>query len=429
MSNNFAPSCPRIALALSGGGFRASLFHLGVLRRIAEAGWLARVDVISTVSGGSVVGAFMAQRWQKIAAAGYTPLSVDEHIVRPFLEIVTRTDFIAEWAARLILLPLEKLRDHNYTRTKLAAELFDKLFFAGWTCRSLPERPYLIMNATSLASIRAWRFTRDGMGDSRIGHAAWGEHPLTIGEAAGASAAFPPVFPPARIERRGYEFSAPIYGEAPLAPHPIIPVTDGGVYDNMAVEVVTKESVLPAVRQPLRIPEFLVISDAGYPAQYSFRANGLPGLGEALLLYRVDAIAREQVSALRRRSLVADFGDRRATRRGVLVMLGSSIGRIPDDGAENYARHVGAEHLIPADLVELIRGIRTHFNRFSHLECEALMYHAYIMTDAFLWAHRTTCPTDYRVGETPAPAWRIEFTPELVAQWKDGIGQSGRFRI
>jgi len=53
----------RIALALSGGGFRASVFHLGVLRRLSEAGWLGKVDAISTVSGGSIVGSFAALQW------------------------------------------------------------------------------------------------------------------------------------------------------------------------------------------------------------------------------------------------------------------------------------------------------------------------------------------------------------------------------
>lgn len=424
-----APSNPRVALAFSGGGFRASLFHLGVLRRVAEAGWLRDVDVISTVSGGSVVGAFLAQRWERLAAQGYTPDSLEEHVVRPFLEIVTRTNFIAEWAARLVLLPLRKLKDHNYTRTKLAAELFDRIFFASGSCSSLPEKPYLILNATSLVSIRAWRFTREGMGDSRIGHAAWGTNSLSLGEAVGASAGFPPVFPPARIESHNYKFSSPIYGEPPLPTYPLIPLTDGGVYDNMGVEVVTKESVLPGVGQRLAIPDFLVVSDAGYPAQYRFRASGLPGLGDALLLYRVDAIAREQVSALRRRDLVSDFGDRRATRRGVLVMLGSSIAKIPDGRGEDYALHIGPKHIIPAELVDLIRGVRTHFDRFSKVEGEALMYHAYTMTDAFLWAHRETCPKDYRVPETPAPAWRIEFTADLGNRWRDGLAQSGRLRI
>ncbi len=48
---------PKIGLALSGGGFRAAFFHLGVLARLAELGLLRRIEVVSTVSGGSIVGA------------------------------------------------------------------------------------------------------------------------------------------------------------------------------------------------------------------------------------------------------------------------------------------------------------------------------------------------------------------------------------
>jgi predicted acylesterase/phospholipase RssA len=50
-------------LALSGGGFRAAAYHLGVLRRLRELGLLAQVDVVSTVSGGSIVGAYWVY-WQ-----------------------------------------------------------------------------------------------------------------------------------------------------------------------------------------------------------------------------------------------------------------------------------------------------------------------------------------------------------------------------
>src|SRR5262249_20400868 len=54
-----AASCYRgkVGLALSGGGFRASLFHIGVLARLAEMDVLRFVEAISTVSGGSIVGA------------------------------------------------------------------------------------------------------------------------------------------------------------------------------------------------------------------------------------------------------------------------------------------------------------------------------------------------------------------------------------
>ena len=46
-----------LGLALSGGGFRASFFHIGVLARLAELDLLRRVEALSTVSGGSIVGA------------------------------------------------------------------------------------------------------------------------------------------------------------------------------------------------------------------------------------------------------------------------------------------------------------------------------------------------------------------------------------
>ena len=44
----------RIGLALSGGGFRASIFHLGVIRRLEELGIMKYVYTTSAVSGGSI---------------------------------------------------------------------------------------------------------------------------------------------------------------------------------------------------------------------------------------------------------------------------------------------------------------------------------------------------------------------------------------
>ena len=48
----------RIGLCLSGGGFRASFFHLGTLRYLEEVGIMEKVEVVSTVSGGSIIGAY-----------------------------------------------------------------------------------------------------------------------------------------------------------------------------------------------------------------------------------------------------------------------------------------------------------------------------------------------------------------------------------
>src|SRR2546425_9774858 len=52
-----------IALCLSGGGFRAALFHLGAIRRLNEVGFLSKVDTFSSVSGGSIANGLLAKVW------------------------------------------------------------------------------------------------------------------------------------------------------------------------------------------------------------------------------------------------------------------------------------------------------------------------------------------------------------------------------
>lgn len=66
-SRSAAEASPRrrqgVALCLSGGGYRAALFHLGALLRLHETGWLAQVRLFSSVSGGSIVAAWLAARY------------------------------------------------------------------------------------------------------------------------------------------------------------------------------------------------------------------------------------------------------------------------------------------------------------------------------------------------------------------------------
>jgi predicted acylesterase/phospholipase RssA len=60
-----APNPVRIGLALSGGGFRASFYHLGTIRYLEEAGIMPKVEVMSTVSGGSIIGAYYLVQMEK----------------------------------------------------------------------------------------------------------------------------------------------------------------------------------------------------------------------------------------------------------------------------------------------------------------------------------------------------------------------------
>lgn len=57
---------PGVGLALSGGGFRATLFHLGTLWRLNELGWLPKLTRITSVSGGSIAAGVLGHRWKRL---------------------------------------------------------------------------------------------------------------------------------------------------------------------------------------------------------------------------------------------------------------------------------------------------------------------------------------------------------------------------
>src|SRR5437763_16953031 len=55
-----------VGLALSGGGYRAMLFHAGALWRLNELGWLPKLTTVSSVSGGSIAAGVLAHAWQRL---------------------------------------------------------------------------------------------------------------------------------------------------------------------------------------------------------------------------------------------------------------------------------------------------------------------------------------------------------------------------
>lgn len=60
-------------LCLSGGGYRAMLFHVGVLRRLYETGDLAQLERISSVSGGSITAGVLALAWDHLYPSAGSP--------------------------------------------------------------------------------------------------------------------------------------------------------------------------------------------------------------------------------------------------------------------------------------------------------------------------------------------------------------------
>src|SRR5262249_14258476 len=66
-----------IGLALSGGGYRAMVFHVGALIRLNETALLRKVKRISSVSGGSITAGVLGMSWKDLAFAGDVATNFD----------------------------------------------------------------------------------------------------------------------------------------------------------------------------------------------------------------------------------------------------------------------------------------------------------------------------------------------------------------
>jgi len=246
-----------VVLTFSGGGTRAAAFAYGALLELARTtidtgahtrSLLDEVDVISTISGGSFTGAYYA-------LYGMDSLSSFEN---RFL------NWNAEGALKHQLLTptLFRLASPNYSRSDLAAEVWDKRLFHGATFRNLVQRrtrPYLIINATDIAIGSPFSFTQeqfDPMCDNLSD--------FPIARAVAASSAFPGLLTPITVENHAGHcaFSAPIwaisdsgdihlnadayraardyfsYTESGLRPY--IHLMDGGPSDNLGIRPVLR---------------------------------------------------------------------------------------------------------------------------------------------------------------------------------------------
>jgi predicted acylesterase/phospholipase RssA len=226
-----------LGLALSGGGFRATLYHLGLLRFLRDAGILSQVTHITSVSGGSIMAAHLALNWDRYAGEAkefdaaasellaFVRLDVRNRIARRFpLTMPLR------WPRRLL-----GRSNRRLTRTGLLEYHYEKYLYGDKSLFELPERPQLHILATNLSEGCPCSFNRNGLlmvrrqpGNSfRVDRVHVGL--ATMAMAVTASSAFPGFFPP--VELTGAEVGA-VAGEFGRQAY-----TDGGVFDNLGVRM------------------------------------------------------------------------------------------------------------------------------------------------------------------------------------------------
>src|SRR5262249_29440048 len=234
---NMNSTMNKIGLALSGGGFRASLYHLGLVRFLRDAGVLSRVTHITAVSGGSIFAAHLVLNWDRYngspgefdAAASeflsFVRLDVRNRITRRFpLTLPLR------WPRRLLGLSNRKL-----TRTGLLEYHYERFLYGDTSLFELPEKPALHLLATNLSEGCLCSFNRNGLLMVRRGLSNSFRNDrvhiglATVAMAVTASSAFPGFFPPLELTGADVGANAGEFGRQAY--------TDGGVFDNLGVRM------------------------------------------------------------------------------------------------------------------------------------------------------------------------------------------------
>lgn len=269
------------ALCLSGGGYRAMLFHLGVLWRLNEWGMLPTLARVSSVSGGSITAATLGMTWGELRFVDGIATNFVELVVKPIRRLSGKT-LDAGVVIKGALLPGSASK---YFARALRDHLFGKA-----TLQDLPVTPRFVINATNLQTGKLWRFSRPYMADWTIGRVL--NPRVQLAASVAASAAFPPILSPAilKVDPKSFERSSKAPNRRPEFMSRMI-LSDGGVYDNLGLETAFKRY------------RTLLVSDAG------MRPDAIDAIprGPIGQVRRVLDVVDSQVRALRKRQLLSCF--------------------------------------------------------------------------------------------------------------------------
>lgn len=297
---------PGVGIGVSGGGYRAMLFHLGAFLRLFELGLLKKLDRISSVSGGSITSAKIGLEWDRLNNRD----DFMTHVVAPIRGLADVTIDVPSVIWGLILPGGVGRR---------ISKRYRKHLFGDATLQDLPDGVQFVINATNLGTGKLWRFSKPFMRDYKMGKV---DHPtVSLADAVAASSGFPPVLSPFVLKTDPAAFTDIQPGVTPaMLAH--ISLSDGGAYDNLGLETVWKRL------------ETVLVSDAGAATKLDPDPKGDWGR----LGLRVVLIMFGQVASLRTRQVIASYeaGDRTGAYWGIRSDIANY--RLPDALPAPFAR-------------------------------------------------------------------------------------------
>lgn len=342
-----------IGLCLSGGGYRAMIYHVGALIRLNELGFLPRLAEIASVSGGSITSGVLALRWLqlKFDERGRAA-NLDQLLVRPVMRFAEE-----EIDIRAILYGLLP----GCSAADSLVRAYDRHLFDGASLQDITDFPRFTFMATNLQTSSGWRFAKSYAADYRVGMID--KPALPLAQVVAASSAFPPLLSPVRIDLSRETVRATAGADLHRPPFTAIAVlSDGGVYDNLGLERIWKRC------------RTILVSNAGRMIPELGRPTGR-WIGQT---FRTLNIIQQQAENSRRRILfgLANLGQRKVAYWSI-------------DAA---SAHYGLPDVLPLSAGEAatVARLRTRLSPLSAQDQRLLLKAGYVGADSALRARGIT---------------------------------------
>jgi NTE family protein len=336
-----------VGLCLSGGGYRAMVFHLGALIRLNQLGMLRSLDRVSSVSGGSITAGLLGLRWTSLSwDASDRATNLQSLVVQPILEFSERSIDVRS--------VLGGLFTPGVTVSEKVVRQYDRHLFRGATLQDLPAGgtgPRFVINATSVQTGKLVRFSRPYVADYTVGR--WRDPTTRLADAVAASSAFPPVLSPHRLTPKGTFDTwgrTAHYGEEFRKE---LVLTDGGVYDNLGLQTAWSRCAT------------LLVSDGGGSLKASAKQPG----DWARHGVRITEVIDSQVRALRKRQLIEGY--RSNARGGTYWGISSDVADYGlDDPLEFEHQPASYPADVPTRLSRLDDKVRRDLVRWGYVICD-----------------------------------------------------------
>jgi predicted acylesterase/phospholipase RssA len=432
----------KVGLALSGGGFRASLYHIGVLASLAERDMLRHVEVISCVSGGSILGMYYYLKLRELLNGTADKDITREHYIElvrqiecEFLDGVQknlRMRALFSPASNLSVLFSRASSTTNRLGRLYESELYAKVLGPGshymdqlkiqpkgqedfyprydnWHRKA--KVPIIVLNSTTLNTCHNWQFTATFMGEppqsladaqidanDRLRRMYYTEAPapyqrVRLGDAVAASACVPGLFDPLVLDRL-YEQDY------------VVRLVDGGVYDNQGVATLHEQEC-----------QVLLVSDAsgqtGIEKDPSGERLGVSTRANDVLMARIRQCQHQLLCSLQEAKLLRGFMFVHL-KKDLMSEMVDWIG-CSDKGSMPVACKL-TTYEIRQDVQRALASVRTDLDSFSNCEADALMLSGYRATAEEL----PKSVSGFSFCSPPAsPDWRFMDISDIASELND----------